>query len=108
MKPIVFHILLVLMDGERHGYEIVKEVEQRTDDAIRIEPANLYRTLRTMATQELIEEVTRPSEDDSGDGRRRYFAVTDYGIQMAGEEAARLESLVSAARSHKLLGGRRS
>lgn len=108
MKPVVFHILLVLMDGERHGYEIVKEVERRTDEAIRIEPANLYRTLRAMSEQQLIEETARRPDPDSGDGRRRYFAITDYGVEMARAEATRLESLVSAARSHNLLDGRRS
>lgn len=108
MKPVVFHILLVLMDGERHGYEIVKEVERRTDEAIRIEPANLYRTLRAMAEQDLIEETARRPEPETGDGRRRYFAITEYGHEMARAEAARLESLVTVARSHNLLDTRRS
>ena len=103
LKPVVFQILLVLMDGERHGYGIVKEVESRSNGAIRVEPANLYRTLRTLLGQGLIEESEQRPDPELDDERRRYFRITSAGVRAARAEADRLEQLVLAARSHNLL-----
>lgn len=108
LKPIVFHILLVLMEEERHGYSIVKAVEHRFDDVGRIEPGNLYRSLRTMLSQGLIVESSARPDPDIDDSRRRYFKISSLGLRVARAEAARLEALVAAARSHRLLSGRRS
>jgi len=102
MKPIVFHILLVLMEGERHGYGIVKALEDRLPGE-HVEPGNLYRTLRTLMADGLIGESDRRLDPDLDDQRRRYFGITDAGERAAREEAARLEGLVALARSHKLL-----
>ena len=48
LKAPMFHVLLVLAAGERHGYSIVKEIERRTAEELQVQPGNLYRTLRTM------------------------------------------------------------
>jgi DNA-binding PadR family transcriptional regulator len=103
LKPVTFHVLLVLMDGERHGYGIVKEVEARTGDRFRIEPGNLYRTLRTMLSQGLIEESERRPDPSVDDQRRRYFRITGFGTDVARAEAACPEELVGLSRSHRLL-----
>ncbi len=103
LKPVAFHVLLVLLDGERHGYGIVKAVEVQTGDQVRIEPGNLYRTLRTMQAQGLIEESDRRPDTAIDDQRRRYFRVTAFGTEVARAEAARLEKLVGLAKSRKLL-----
>jgi DNA-binding PadR family transcriptional regulator len=99
-KPLVFEILLVLAEGERHGYGIVKEVEERTGGELRIEPANLYRTLRGMLSQGLIEESARRPDRALDDQRRRYFRLTGLGRAAAGDEAARLRRQLAVARSH--------
>ncbi len=103
LKHIVFHALMVLIDGERHGYSIVKEVEARTAGELRIEPANLYRTLRTLLSQGLIEESDRRADPERDDERRRYFRITALGMDAARSEAARLERMLAAARSRNLL-----
>ena len=103
LKPVVFQILLVLMDGERHGYGIVKDVESRSHGAIRVEPANLYRTLRTLLAKGFIEESEERPDPELDDERRRYFRITSDGVRAARAEADRLEQLVNAARSHDLL-----
>ena len=102
LKPLVFDILLVLLDGERHGYAIVKAIEEGASGA-RIEPGNLYRTLRSMSADGLIEESERRPDPVLDDQRRRYFRITDDGLDAARAEAARLESRVALARAHKLL-----
>ena len=102
LKPLVFQILLALADGERHGWSLVRDVQQRGGFG-RIMPGNFYRTLRAMLEDGLIEESsTRPVADDD-DERRRYFRLTKLGSTVAAAEARRLENLVLEARTKKLL-----
>ena len=68
-----------------------------------IEPANLYRTLRTLLSQGLIEESDRRADPERDDERRRYFRITALGMDAARSEAARLERMLAAARSRNLL-----
>jgi DNA-binding PadR family transcriptional regulator len=101
LKPLVFQILLALADGERHGWSLVREVQQR-GGFTRIMPGNFYRTLRGMLADGLIEEsaASRPSDED---GRRRYFRLTRLGERVAAAEARRLEAAVVEARAKRLL-----
>ena len=103
LKPVVFHILLVLADGERHGYSIVREVESRTVGELRIEPANLYRTLRAMLADGLIEESDSRPDSRLDDQRRRYFRITNEGFEAVRAEAVRLARLADLARAQNLL-----
>jgi DNA-binding PadR family transcriptional regulator len=104
MKPLVFQILLSLAEGERHGWSLVREIQQRGDfDPIM--PGNFYRTLRGMLAEGLIEE-TEPrgkEKDKDEDERRRYFCLTAAGSTAAAAEAKRLEALVAESRAKKLL-----
>ena len=103
LKPLVFQVLLALVDGERHGWSLVREVQQRGAFG-RIMPGNFYRTLRTMLADALIEEAgDRPGPDDE---RRRYFRLTALGERLAAAEARRLEAVVIEARAKRLLAKR--
>jgi DNA-binding PadR family transcriptional regulator len=97
LKPTVFLILLALAERERHGYGLVKAVEARVP-GMRLEPANLYRTLRTLKREGLIAESSRRPDPELDDSRRRYFRITDKGARLARAEADRLEKLVRFAR----------
>ena len=48
LAPATFEILLALVDGERHGYSIMKEVTSRTDGAVRMGPGTLYGALKRL------------------------------------------------------------
>lgn len=102
MKPTEFLILLALAERERHGYSLVKAIEARFA-GVRIEPANLYRTLRTMKGEGLIAESSRRPDPELDDSRRRYFRITDRGARLARAEADRLSKLVRFARKLKPL-----
>jgi DNA-binding PadR family transcriptional regulator len=102
LKPLVFQVLLALAEGERHGWRLVREVQQRGGFA-RIMPGNFYRTLRGMLADGLIEPRDTPSGRDDADERRRYFGLTRLGEQVAAAEARRLEAAVSEARAKRLL-----
>ena len=99
LRPVVFHVLLSLADGERHGYAIVQDIVERSNGAIRLEPGNLYRHLKSMLDDRLIEESERRPVPGKDDERRRYYRLTKLGRQAALAEAARLEALALDARA---------
>ena len=106
LKPAVFQVLLSLVDGERHGYGIVQQIAERSSARMQIEPGNLYRTLRFMLDEALIEESDRRPPPGQDDERRRYYRITKFGSRVASAEATRLAELVADARARKLLKGR--
>ena len=104
LKPLVFQILLALAEGERHGWALVREVQQR-GGFDEIMPGNFYRTLRGILAEGLIEEAPqrdKPKAHDADD-RRRYFRLTAAGTAAAAAEARRLEALVLESRAKRLL-----
>ena len=101
LKPLVFQVLLALADGERHGWSLVREVQQR-GGFTRIMPANFYRTLRSMLADGLIAESAERPAPDEDDERRRYFRLTPLGDAVAAAEARRLEAAVLEARAKRL------
>ena len=102
LRPVVFHVLLSLADGERHGYGIVQDIAERSSARLQLEPGNLYRHLRFMLDEGLIEESERRPAPGKDDERRRYYRMTRFGRQVALAEAARLETLGTEARARLL------
>ena len=102
LKPLVFQVLLALAGGERHGWSLVREVQQRGGFG-RIMPGNFYRTLRAMLADELIAVAQSRPGPEEDDERRRYFRLTLLGEAVASAEARRLEAVVLEARAKRLL-----
>ena len=99
-----FQILLALVGEERHGYAIMKEVDERTDGTVRLGPGTLYGTLKRLLEAGLVNEAGERPDEDSGDERRRYYRITKLGIAVARAEAKRMDAMVRAARRKKLIG----
>ncbi len=97
LKPVQFLILFVLMDSERHGYGIVKEILRLTDGSVRLEPGNLYRFIKRLMEFGMVRAAGRRSAPESKDERRRYYRITDFGTRVFDAETARMKSLVMAA-----------
>jgi DNA-binding PadR family transcriptional regulator len=97
LKPIDFHILLVLTHGALHGYGMVKEIELRSEGRIRLEPGNLYRYLRRLVDEGWVEPEERREVEGGAGPRRRYYRVTSAGREVLRAEAVRMRSLVEAA-----------
>jgi DNA-binding PadR family transcriptional regulator len=102
LKPLVFEILLALSDEPRHGWTLVRDVQDRLGE--RLLPGNFYRTLRRMLADGLIEETPTRRRDE--DDRRRYFRLTGEGRRAARDEARRLQALVVDRRTQRLLRAR--
>ena len=100
MTPICFQILLALADRDRHGIGIMTEVLERTDGAMKLWPAMLYRNLQKLAAEGLIAEVPAPAAQA---GSPRYFRLTAAGKRECAAEAKRLAGFVDAARAKRLL-----
>ena len=97
LKPIEAMILVVLSISEMHGYGIVKEIERRSLGGTRLEPGNLYRVIRRLIARGWVDRAPAKKTPESGDERRRYFAVTESGRAVLAEEAVRLRHLASLA-----------
>lgn len=103
LTPAVFHILLSLSDGEKHGYGIMQEISVRTRNKVQMGPGTLYGTIRRMLEAGLIEECESRVDPKHGDERRRYYRLTSEGRRATTVEARRMEDLVELARSKRLL-----
>lgn len=101
LTPVVFEILISLAGEERHGYAILRDVEERTEGRLRLHAGTLYRALGRLVDDGLLEETEGPAEGE--DERRRYYRLTAPGRRVAGAEAARLERQVRSARARDLL-----
>ena len=103
LTPAMFHILLALADKERHGYHIMREVDERTGGNVKLGPGTLYGSIKRMMADGLIEELEERPDPELDDERRRYYRLTDFGFRVASAEAQRLEQMVRSARAKKLL-----
>jgi DNA-binding PadR family transcriptional regulator len=104
LTPAVFHVLLALVEGERHGYAIMQEVAQSTRRHIKMGPGTLYGTIKRLLEARLIVESDRRPDPELDDERRRYYRLTGLGERVVRAEALRYESLAKLARRKKLIG----
>lgn len=103
LTPAVFHILLALADGERHGYGIMQEIAARTNGTMRMGPGTLYGSIKRMLADGLIEASEERPDPEADDERRRYYRLTNFGQRVAQAEAQRLEQIVRLAHTKKIL-----
>lgn len=103
LRSVDFLVLLMLAQGERHGYGIMQDVLQHTDGQTELEAGSLYRTIRRLSDEKLLEEAARRPAPDLDDERRRYYRLTPFGRRVVAAEAARLRNLVRLAEDARLL-----
>jgi len=87
------HLVLALLDGENHGYALMRRVEELSAGAVRMGPGTLYGTLNRLLGDGLIIETTDGVEREDNE-RRRYYQLTANGTAVAHDELARLRNLV--------------
>ncbi|MGC9942919.1 MAG: helix-turn-helix transcriptional regulator [Verrucomicrobiota bacterium] len=104
LTPAVFHVLLALAGGERHGYAIMQEVAASTDGRIKMGPGTLYGTVKRLLEAQLIEESHERPDPTLDDERRRYYRLTGVGEEVARAETRRYVAIVNIARRKNLIG----
>jgi DNA-binding PadR family transcriptional regulator len=92
-----FHVLLALLDGPRHGYGLMQDVDELSGGELQIGPGTLYTAIKRLRASKLI------SETDADGDRRRCYKLTKKGTAVAREEAGRMDQLVRLARKRGLL-----
>ena len=100
LSPAMFHVLVALADGDIHGYAIMKDVEQLTGGAVRLSTGTLYGIIKRLLADGLIRESG--IRTSAGYERRRSYALTPFGKDVARAEAARLEQALAIARRKPL------
>jgi len=97
LTPAVYHILLALVDGERHGYGNIQAVQAATGGKMRFGTGTLYRSLDYMLDAGLIaESATQPDPAVNANAPRRHFRLTERGAQVFSAETERLGQLARA------------
>jgi DNA-binding PadR family transcriptional regulator len=97
LSPALFHILLSLGLGERHGYALKREISHRTEGKLKLGPGVLYGSINKMLELGLIEESDDRPDPHLDDERRRYYRITPFGRKVAQAEAARMRGLAQLA-----------
>jgi len=103
LTPAVFHILLALSSGERHGYGIMKQVEADAQGQVKMGPGTLYGSLKRMLDAGLVQESANRVDPALGDERRIYYQITDLGAKALAAELERYRHIVMVAQARKLL-----
>jgi DNA-binding PadR family transcriptional regulator len=93
-----FYVLLALVDGERHGYAIMQDVDERTSGTLKLGAGTLYGLLKRLLAAGIVVETDERPDPDLDDERRRYYCLTPFGAAVLAAETRRLEELVRHAR----------
>jgi DNA-binding PadR family transcriptional regulator len=103
LKPVELLVLTMLSAGDRHGYGIRQDIIEHTRGALELEAGNLYRTIRRLETDGLIDEASG-SGSNSTDERRRYYRLTPFGRRVLAAELERVRDLVRLAEERRVIG----
>jgi DNA-binding PadR family transcriptional regulator len=96
LTPQIFYILLSLATKERHGYEIMKQVEKDSDGKLKLGPGTLYGAIKRMLEENLIVEL------DTDHTRRKYYKLTKKGRDIFSNELQRYTEAVELAKERNL------
>ena len=91
-EPVLL-ILLSLAEQPRHGYAILKDVQQMSDGRVRLSTGTLYGALRRLLEDDWI---VRHADEDTSRGRQGY-RLTAKGKRLLQLEVARLKQLARLA-----------
>src|SRR5262245_53668390 len=94
LKSNWLHILISLVEGEKHGYAIMQDVLERSGGKVRLWPATLYGSLKRLIENGLIVESGERPAPEFDDARRRYYRLTPLGHRVLDLESQRLRDLV--------------
>lgn len=97
LPQVAFSILLALSLKPRHGYEIIKQVEEDSSGKIKLVSGALYTSIKKLHEQGLIEEITLLNDS------RRYYKLTETGSKALAAELAYYKATVELGRQRQIL-----
>lgn len=96
------HIIVALAGGEKHGYAIMRDIEDLSGGSVTMGPGTLYGSIKRMIDQGLVQEADERPDLALDDQRRRYYRLTALGQRVGAAEQARLSALLDAAQLRQL------
>ena len=102
LTPALFQVLVALADGDKHGYAILKEVEEQSAGEVQLSTGTLYGIIKRLLLDGWIVEARRRPAPEDDDQRRRYYHLTAEGSEVAVAEAVRMEKALDRARTKHL------
>lgn len=99
LTPVMIHILLALVDEDRHGLGVAEHIEAFTGGRLALGPGTLYGAVKRLLDLDLIHDVDADGEDP----RRRYYSITPVGRRALQLEAADLVTVLNVARAKKVI-----
>jgi DNA-binding PadR family transcriptional regulator len=101
LTPAVLHILLALSTEERHGYDIMKQVESDSQSKVKMGPGTLYGSIGRMLEAGLIREAVKKIDPALDDERRIYYQITALGQKTLAAELDRYREVVAIAKKRQ-------
>lgn len=105
LKPAVLEILLALAEAPLHGYGILARIREAPDGGVQLETGPLYRHLKRLLDDGLVNEASAPAGETDRDERRRYYELTALGREVLSLEGRRLSELVERGRALGFISG---
>lgn len=93
-------ILSLISEKDRYGYEIVKELESRSEDTFIMKEGTLYPILHRMESSGFLESYAEKSESGK---KRKYYRITEKGLKQLVEDKKTWEQFSYSVR--KVVGG---
>ena len=81
-------LLALIAEKPRHGYELIKEIEQKFGGAYSPSPGSIYPTLTLLEEMEQVRAA-------AADGARKLFEITDQGRAFLEENRATLDGVMA-------------
>lgn len=103
LTPAVFHNLLSLASGDKHGHEIMKQVKQDSRGNVKMGNGTLYGSIKRMLADGLMADAGDKVDPSGDDERRHYYQLTDLGRQALNSEMQRYHDLVTLIHQRGLL-----
>jgi PadR family transcriptional regulator PadR len=96
MRRPTFFILTALAEAPRHGYGVIRRIEQLSEGRVNLGPGTMYGALDRLVEQDLV--VLDREEVEAG-RLRRYYRLTPQGRTELAAEVRRLEQDSRVGRS---------
>ena len=94
LKPVELLVLSMLSAGDRHGYGLRQDIVDHTGGRVALESGNLYRHIRKLQSDGLVDETEPRSAGRGDDERRIYYRLLPFGQQVLAAELERLRALM--------------
>lgn len=93
-------VLTLLDEKDMYGYQIIKEIEQRSDQTFQFKEGSLYPVLHKLLNKGYVKAYTAKGETGKN---RKYYQITQLGQGQLKEQRDQWDTFASSV--NKVIGG---